>query len=173
METREDRGIKVRPAVEADLAILARFSAQNEKHHLKLHPGEHETGGETGELFHLRAALKDTRQLILLAEDSESAIGFIHGSIVQIESANSYRAYVEDLFIERSFRGRGVGRLLVSALGSWFERNNMRTVEVWVTAGNSDALRFWGHMGFQTVALRLKALTKSLTRSQGHAQIDA
>ena len=58
--------------------------------------------------------------------------------------------WLEDLFVEDSARGSGLGRALVEAALERAKARNCRRIELDVNEQNEDALRFYERVGFST-----------------------
>ena len=55
--------------------------------------------------------------------------------------------YLEDLFVRRSFRGRGIGRALLAHLAQRCIAEGLPRLEWWVLDWNEPALRFYRSLG--------------------------
>lgn len=93
---------------------------------------------------------------ILLAEDGVSAIGFITFKKVSrspgiARSGTRIKDYgeVEDLFVESSDRGLGIGQKLMNEAENWFKQQGIKHIMVEVSASNEKTVEFYKKDGFQ------------------------
>lgn len=68
---------------------------------------------------------------------------------------------IESLFVQRDFRGKGIGKTLVGRAQSWFEKHTFRGARVTVLNGNTSALELYSRLGFQPRLLELMIPTKN------------
>lgn len=76
----------------------------------------------------------------LLAEQDGQLIGFAHLIMHPTTWASSPSCYLEDLYITRSFRGRGVGRQLIEAVYRYADESGAAKV-YWLTQEYNAAAR--------------------------------
>jgi ribosomal protein S18 acetylase RimI-like enzyme len=57
--------------------------------------------------------------------------------------------YIDDLFVKPAFRGRGAGRLLLSAVFAECRHRGCKSVHVEVGASNASALALYGKFGLR------------------------
>ena len=56
--------------------------------------------------------------------------------------------YILGIFLEEGFRGRGLGKTLMSAAEEWCRRRGFLSVTLNVGSGNENARMFYDHSGF-------------------------
>lgn len=103
--------------------------------------------------------LDDPFTHILVAEDEGRVIGFALGMIVDllpdifdVEPGG----YLADLFIDSSYRHRGLGRELIEQMINWFREQQIRYIELSVAVQNEQAIAFWKAVGGREVMLRMR-----------------
>ncbi len=64
---------------------------------------------------------------------------------------------IESLFVEKSFRKKGFGALLVSEALNWMRENKSKKIIVAVGVGNEAALPFWKKMGLLPKYIQLES----------------
>lgn len=57
---------------------------------------------------------------------------------------------VEALYVEDAWHGRGLAEALLCSIDSWADSQGQTIVQLYVTASNERAIRFYQHEGFQT-----------------------
>ena len=105
----------------------------------------------------VRKQLDELNSLLIVAEFSGSIVGFSLASIqsnIPVFKINKY-GVIYDLFVEETFRGRGIGRKIFDFAREWFEQNGVEHLQVSVAHHNPVAQRFWHAMGFTNYLDRL------------------
>ena len=94
------------------------------------------------------------RGLLLVADQAGDAVGLMFARV----SEDGITTHVGAMWVEPHARGEGVGRELLGEALSWGRSLGSTRAELWVTAGNDLAERFYAAAGFeptgQTDALR-------------------
>ena len=95
----------------------------------------------------LRRELLAGSRLLLAACAEDRVVGA--GQLVIPQWSNAWhRAELQKLFVDRSLRGRGIGRMLVSALHD-AARHRGRSLVVLNTRGGLPPVRFYKGLGYQ------------------------
>ena len=105
----------------------------------------------------VRKQLDELNSLLIVAEFSGSIVGFSLASIqsnIPVFKINKY-GVIYDLFVEETFRKRGIGRKIFDFAREWFEQNGVEHLQVSVAHHNPLAQRFWHAMGFTNYLDRL------------------
>lgn len=83
-------------------------------------------------------------------------VGYISISIK--EFSNLYNrnkvGYVDEIYIEQTFRGRGIGSRLLDKSKNWFESKEVKKIWLNVFASNINGQDFWESNGFKTIGAR-------------------
>jgi len=80
-----------------------------------------------------------------LAWDDEDPCGIAAGFLDEGDPAV---AHLVSMWVAPTHRGRGVGRLLVTAVADWARSRDARTLRLMVTSCNDAALGFYERLGF-------------------------
>ena len=103
----------------------------------------------------LERALAGAGRLALLARDRATGrpTGFVLAAVQDGGPLWKHRdgVEVEALYVERAWRGTGLAEALLDGALSWAEDLGQPVVQLYVTAGNERAIRFYEHQGFRTV----------------------
>ncbi|MGD6857656.1 N-acetyltransferase family protein [Bacillus infantis] len=95
----------------------------------------------------IRKILGNNRETLIVAEKDEKVIGFI-----VFESPNRKRLFHTGSFetmIHRDYRGIGIGKILISELLTWAEKNPViEKVSLGVLSTNERAISLYKNMGF-------------------------
>jgi GNAT superfamily N-acetyltransferase len=87
----------------------------------------------------------------VIAEDGSKIIGFATW-FVAYYSFKGLAVYLDDLFVEREYRGRGVGKLLMHKVIEIAHTKGCTMVRWQVSASNKTAINFYQKMGAHTEA---------------------
>jgi len=101
-----------------------------------------------------RTAIDDPQSLLLVVQDEESSkvIGMGLGRICTHDEYNPDRSgRIDDVWIEPSFRRRGLCSSIVFRLIEFFRENNVESLVLDYSDGNTEAEAIWHLLGFKTV----------------------
>ncbi|MBE6935367.1 MAG: GNAT family N-acetyltransferase [Ruminococcaceae bacterium] len=96
------------------------------------------------------AALIGDNGLILVAEDEDGTVqGMIMGKVRGYRGQPAGILWIDDLIVEESARGRGVGSALLAAARDYGRRQGCTRLELNVWAFNETAIRFYEKNGLR------------------------
>ncbi len=106
---------------------------------------------------YINAVLNDTSVpfTLLIAEDNETSLGFIHVKEHNDEISNEACAMVTLLAVSLVAQGRGVGKLLMQAAERWTKQQGYRLLHLEVFANNDNGQGFYRNLGFQSEMLTM------------------
>lgn len=137
----------LRPAVAGDLDILVAllqllFEIEED---FQVDKGRQRRG--------LEMLLNSPLGRILVAEANGRVIGMCSGQLLVSSAEGGLALFMEDVVVAVQFRGSGVGRLLVRAMGGWAASQGAFRLQLLADRHNSNALAFYSHLGWQTTNL--------------------
>lgn len=95
---------------------------------------------------------------LLVAEVAEGrVVGMCSGQLLVSTAEGEHSLLVEDVVVDEQWRGRGVGRLLMRAMGQWGGDNGVSRLQLLADRNNGPALAFYrrlGWMGTELICLR-------------------
>ena len=106
------------------------------------------------------ALMKTIEQLepesaILVAEDETAGpVGFIHLQTRIDYFSREKQGYIADIAVDRSFEGRGIGRMLLETAESWSHEQGYTLLTLFVFAGNIHAQQVYEKSGFARDIIR-------------------
>lgn len=111
----------------------------------------------------IQEAMRGDDALCLIAREAEShrPCGFALAAVHRDSGMWRYREWVEveALYVEDSWRGRGLAETLLARVCNWADSVGQPTVQLYVTASNERAIHFYQHEGFrETQAIMRKLL---------------
>ena len=100
---------------------------------------------------YIGAMLADTSVpfTLLIAEYSETSLGFIHVKAHKDEISEEMCAMVTLLAVSPSGQGKGIGKLLMQAAEQWTKQQGYRLLHLEVFANNDNAQGFYNNLGFK------------------------
>lgn len=108
--------------------------------------------------FHEKA-LKQDNVFIAYAK-ANNPIGYIYGFLKNEKGSGTTtnRVFVDSLFVEESFRNKGVGKLLLSVFEDWAKEKYQTDyeIELLCLSNNQKALGFYQSLGYTEVKTTLR-----------------
>ena len=152
----------IRVAVASDAVAIGKLWEKLVAYHRTLDQDMPRATPQGGSLYarSLRGRMEDTHTRVFVAEEDGQLVGYVLGVVVDLlpemfeQEAGGFLA---DIFVEETYRGRGIGRALVEAMRNWFRERGLRYYEWHAAAVNESALRFWEKMGGRYLQIRMRA----------------
>lgn len=86
---------------------------------------------------------------VIVAEEGEDVIGYLAGRIgLKQFYQQGLRAELDNMFIDESYRGRGVGKNLINLFLKECKKEKVSSVRVTASAKNKNAIAFYEKIGF-------------------------
>jgi GNAT superfamily N-acetyltransferase len=142
-----DTKVLIRPARLDDLEFLVQLLRQLFEIEVDFTPCErrqHEG---------LRLLLADNRACVLVAELGGKVHGMCTAQLVISTAEGGYSAWVEDVVVRRSWRGVGIGRLLMEGITQWAQARGAKRLQLLADRDNDSALGFYEYLGWRPTQL--------------------
>ena len=101
----------------------------------------------------LQLMLENFRGCVLVAEINDRVIGMCSGQLTISTAEGGAALLVEDVVVDASLRGQGVGRRLMEGLGAWARQQGASRLQLLADRNNAPALEFYKRLGWQTTEL--------------------
>jgi ribosomal protein S18 acetylase RimI-like enzyme len=101
----------------------------------------------------LSLMLANERGCVLVVEAEGQVVGMCTGQLLVSTAEGGLSLLVEDVVVDRQWRGRGVGRLLMTAISDWAKAKKVSRLQLLADRNNEPALDFYRSQGWQTTAL--------------------
>ncbi|HSD22128.1 MAG TPA: GNAT family N-acetyltransferase [Anaeromyxobacter sp.] len=88
------------------------------------------------------------RRTVLVAERAGEVVGMVTAQLVVSTAEGGPAALVEDMVVEATERGRGLGRRLLEAIEAWATARGASRLQLLADRENGPALRFYARTGF-------------------------
>jgi|SRR5579871_2427520 len=110
-----------------------------------------------------RLCLSDNNNVYLVAADKDNnAVGFMscHGQILLHEGGMVYE--IQELFVEKPYRNKGIGKMLLKALEEYLSKRDYKQIEVTTNKKRTDTIKFYANNGFEETHVKfVKAKKKN------------
>lgn len=105
---------------------------------------------------------------VKVVENKRKIIGYLCGGIGTLKELDCRKkakyAELENMFIEKKFRGKGLGAKLTRDFISWCEENKVNYLSVTASAENKLTIEFYRKLGFKDYDLTLEMkINKNIT----------
>ena len=102
--------------------------------------------------FYLKT-MRSRNSTFIVAERSDRIVGYAMGTVQKRPPVYRTRTqgYVTEIYLEKSERGKGTGKLLMDELIKWARKKGQEQLALNVHPENRRALRFYARMGFRPV----------------------
>ncbi len=151
MATQED--VIVRSAVEKDLDRVAELWAEMIDLHHDLDGRFWQRRPDGPDIFRewMAAACEDEKRVLIVAEVDGCVAGFVHGSVSGAPSPmeDKTSAAITDVSVGFDYRGKGVGRKIMSVALARFAELGAEDVTLLAAVKNECAVGFYEALGFE------------------------
>ncbi len=152
--------VVIEKATLADLDIIQKFNQElctkeNREFDETIDPNyAFSTKGEK----YFRARIESSDGLSILAKEGGVPVGYLVGGMVEPEYYRTVRsmAELENMYVQESMRGRGIGGKLVQQFEDWCKEKGVQIIRVVASAQNSDAIKFYKAHGAKEVSVTLE-----------------
>ncbi len=136
--------ISIRSATAADLPVLIRLLGQLFEIEADFRPDP------ARQRFGLAAMLADReRRAVLVAERDGDVIGMVTAQLVVSTAEGALSALVEDMIVDATHRGRGIGAALLRDVEGWARGRGAARLQLLADRENAPALAFYERMGWR------------------------
>lgn len=109
--------------------------------------------------FNIDAKAEEEHKLktfVAVDEDEHKVVGFISGDIQHVAYLKlGFQGVVESFFIEESYRGCGLGKMLYNVLEDWFKGVGCQVIKMQTWLQNTSAIHVYEKIGFKKLNLIL------------------
>ncbi len=106
-----------------------------------------------------KSCVYSSKRQIVVAEKDGKIIGYALAEISQRPPVYPKRrlGVVCDMYVEKSYRRKGVGKLMYKELKTWFREKKIKDVELSVHVKNTSGIKTWEKLGFTRYLIRKRA----------------
>lgn len=158
--------VKIRKAIISDLAQINEIYAKSSTDEVKTQFPEKPLASIKAELDKykserlkgFRGGIHSGSAILLVAFDKNKIAGF--GEAV-INKEDKSKAELAKIYIDKSFRGQGIGSMLGKSLLKWLESKNVSSVSAGIFSKNKASIRLAEKLGFEVTAVRMQKKLKA------------
>lgn len=143
--TEQDREI-----VKAFLFGLQEYLVERDPRKLLIH---FDDGGEAY-LENLLKLVREQEGKIFIYEQNGEPVGLVAGYVQDLDTTDKLMSkikkegYVQELFVDESVRGKGIGSALMAAIEDFFRKRKCETITVTVDSFNESTHRLYKKLGY-------------------------
>ena len=97
-----------------------------------------------------------TATMQVAKNDTGKVIGMVSAQLVISTAEGAVSAWVEDMVIDASYRGHGIGKQLLQNALTWAKNKGATRAQLLVDTANTDALGYYQHLNWQTTQLQAR-----------------
>ena len=109
---------------------------------------------QTGLALVLKNSATATMQVA--KNDTGKVIGMVSAQLVISTAEGAVSAWVEDMVIEESYRGHGIGKQLLQNALKWAKNKGATRAQLLVDTENTEALGYYQHLNWETTQLQAR-----------------
>ena len=105
---------------------------------------------------YFKAELEKKNSAVFIAEDKKP-IGIIIATYFKPLRISKFarKGYVSNLYVQKNYRNKGVGKKLLDISLKWLKENKVKYISLEIHLENKDALNFYSKMGFEKYTVKL------------------
>lgn len=145
--------VEIRLATGSDFEQVGKIFAEENKFHAQLMPEIFQIADPimTPEWFD--DVLKNPNTALFLAEIEDNGVGVVLAELKTNIDDPIFRRrkyiYIDEIAVAASYRGRGIGRLLMEKIHRWAQEQGVAEIELKVWERNGRAINFYEKLGYQ------------------------
>lgn len=101
----------------------------------------------------LQLLLNNPLSCLLVAQIDASVIGMCSGQLTISTAEGSVALLIEDVVIDKKWRGRGIGRQLLNGIAEWASGQGASRQQLLADRHNGEALNFYTRLGWEQTDL--------------------
>lgn len=151
--------MNIRHAQASDMDAVLRLLDEQNRFHVDLLPGffrEHRT-----EPSRVGSLLNDPDTALLVAEVDSSLVALVEVRLARTKDlpvlVQKTYAYVQEMIVAESFRGKGIGTAMVTSVRDWARSRGATALRTSVVPTNDRARTFYEREGFGEIMVSLEA----------------
>jgi GNAT superfamily N-acetyltransferase len=83
-------------------------------------------------------------------------VGMVTAQLVISTAQGSASAWIEDMVVHSSYRGRGIGKVLLQRTIDWAKENGATRAQLLVDIENQEALGYYEHLKWESTQLQAR-----------------
>lgn len=152
--------IRIRPAEPRDIPAIAELALALARMHVEI---DHQRfvapeGGVRAFVEFFSGELERPAAVLLIAEDGSTPVGyaFVRMEPASIEALIAPSAWLHDVYVGPTYRGRGIGRQLFDAAIESARKLGSSSLMLGVSPANTQARRLYERAGMRTTLIEMR-----------------
>lgn len=83
-------------------------------------------------------------------------VGMVSGQLVISTAEGATSAWIEDMVVEVTYRGQGIGKILLQRALDWAKQNGATRAQLLVDLENAEALGYYEHLKWEPTQLQAR-----------------
>lgn len=92
-------------------------------------------------------------RIFVARHTQQGVVGMVSAQLVISTAIGERSAWIEDMVVHEDFRGRGIGKALLTHVSEWAKENRVGRLQLLADADNESALGFYDQLGWQPTRL--------------------
>jgi GNAT superfamily N-acetyltransferase len=97
-----------------------------------------------------------TATIQVAKNSSGKVIGMITAQLVISTAQGAASAWVEDMVVDKAYRGHGIGKQLLQNIQNWAKNHGATRAQLLVDIANADAIGYYSHLNWETTQLQAR-----------------
>jgi PhnO protein len=128
----------IRKAVGNDLGIVYRFLCELENEDLDF---------DAFKSIYIEN-ISNPKNLYMVSESDNVVSGFISFHIQNLLHHSGLVGEIQEFYIDKTFRGKGIGKLLIDEIKNYAKQNNLKSIEVTSSKKRTENVLMYEKLGF-------------------------
>lgn len=155
-----DPTIRIRRAVEADVAALGRLGASLLRDHYAFDALRFMAPSgkpEEGYAWFLGHQLDKADVVVFVAEQNGAVVGYVYAGLEPLswKELRDEAGFIHDVVVDPGVRGTGIGTALIEAAAGWLRARGAPRVMLWTAEANQGAQRLFARAGFRRTMVEM------------------
>ena len=99
-----------------------------------------------------------TASIQVAKNDTGKVIGMVSAQLVISTAEGASSAWVEDMVIDATYRGHGIGKQLLKNALAWAKNKGATRAQLLVDTANTDVLGYYQHLKWETTQLQARRI---------------
>jgi GNAT superfamily N-acetyltransferase len=87
-----------------------------------------------------------------------TVIGMVTAQLIISTAQGAASAWIEDMVVATSYRGRGIGKQLLKNAHAWAKSQGATRLQLLVDTANSEAVAYYAHLNWQSTQLQARRI---------------
>ncbi|MBW2992347.1 GNAT family N-acetyltransferase [Candidatus Woesearchaeota archaeon] len=147
--------INLRPAKLSDIKYILEFEHAIGANERKFEPLIKKKGKiQPSNREDFKKYIRSNNWCVIVAEENNTPMGFGAAYVWKLPPKWSYTkniGYLRMMYVDKKYRGKGVGKSIVKEIIKWFKKKNIKEMRTSVYSKNIPTKKFYERLGFKNI----------------------